>query len=1029
MEHNLSLDLHSKLTAGERDKIIEYLSPVNFFTRQADIYGTRQPGTGSELLEHNHFKQWKDSMDRKILRCCGMPGVGKTVLVSMVVEQLRTEFRHKNVGVACIYLDHKEIQSHSLPNLFAALWQQLVFEIPIAAGSPVHRLYQEHHEKRTRPTLAQSYELLTTIISKLSQVFILVDALDEYPEDQRNVLLKYLTDINDPPIKLLLAARPNISLSFPNITTVNISGSQKDIRKYLHQKITESKHLSSHVKKSPELRREIITKILDAVGGMFLLARLHIGSLATATEPKDVREALENLQRDLPLVYADIMQRIDSQDKGDRQLAHSVLTWVANAKRPLLVGELREALATQLRSEVNINGILSVCAGLVTVDNIHNPIVRLIHHTTQTYLDSIQETHFPRAQTDITLTCLTYLSSKDISTLNCFSYFEKQDFLRQHQLIGYAQYWLLHARGQPEKDLQKEIVVFLETASEWYRFWSTLDPREYVEPWDYTWHAGLTLTPFWFSASSNLLHITKSLLVQTPYISEEMQSSVLYGAAYYHHLHMLQLLLENGLNVNARGHYGTVLHIASYWGLEEIVRLLIRYGADVNIQGGPCGTALGAALYQAHDRNQTLHLASPDAQTPQNYETIIQILIYHGANGNLNIVQSDSYNSYAIPLHAASQGGSREIVGGLIRNEANINFEGQSETAHHAVAHVGFTDIVQVGMPLDPLPPPPPQVAQPPTLHDLYKAIYSVEVPKSNTATSCSVPLDNWNVIRSLAAALLQKPETPADLDTSISTKLDALASKLDSISSQIPQPTPTSGSILHKTYTSVAASHPATYTARERSCDVILTPKDRLNKVFTIETPHAIQQQLNTVIMGSPRLNKHTQVPFVRATAKHRNGDIRLTLQSSHAAALLMEEVDHWLPTFSSLLQLRTLTFPIIMHRVPTSFNIGSGLPSHADEWESDIAVLVKANETYMNTGDLARVHWISRQTSDELRKAKQHSSLVLHFKSADAANKCITHKLALYGHLHRTEKYYPQPQCFNCYCFGHTASQCRHL
>ncbi|KAJ7870530.1 hypothetical protein B0H13DRAFT_2552603, partial [Mycena leptocephala] len=68
-------------------------------------------------------------------------------------------------------------------------------------------------------------------------------------------------------------------------------------------------------------------------------------------------------------------------------------------------------------------------------------------------------------------------------------------------------------------------------------------------------------------------------------------------------------------------------------------------------------------------------------------------------------------------------------------------------------------------------------------------------------------------------------------------------------------------------------------------------------------------------------------------------------------------------------------------------------------------------------------------RQTGEDLQKAKQHSSLVLHFTSAESANRCIMHKLALRGHLHRTEKYCPRPlQCFNCYRFGHIASQCKH-
>ncbi|KAJ7080052.1 hypothetical protein C8R44DRAFT_824503, partial [Mycena epipterygia] len=45
--------------SAERDQIIEWYSPLNFFLRQADIFNSRQPGTGQWLLEHDLFKKWK----------------------------------------------------------------------------------------------------------------------------------------------------------------------------------------------------------------------------------------------------------------------------------------------------------------------------------------------------------------------------------------------------------------------------------------------------------------------------------------------------------------------------------------------------------------------------------------------------------------------------------------------------------------------------------------------------------------------------------------------------------------------------------------------------------------------------------------------------------------------------------------------------------------------------------------------------------------------------------------------------------
>ncbi|KAJ7181939.1 hypothetical protein C8R46DRAFT_1313652 [Mycena filopes] len=220
-------------------------------------------------------------------------------------------------------------------------------------------------------------------------------------------------------------------------------------------------------------------------------------------------------------------------------------------------------------------------------------------------------------------------------------------------------------------------------------------------------------------------------------------------------------------------------------------------------------------------------------------------------------------------------------------------------------------------MPLDPLPPPPPHAAQSPSLQDLHKAIH--KLLKSNIAKTYLVPLEDWKTICSLVAALLQIPSPPANSDTSdgissLSSKLDALAARLDSIAPQNPQTSPTSGPLPPKSYASVAALPSATLprtTYCNTTCDITLTPKDRRHKAFANETHHAIQQQLSAFISGSARLNEYAEVPFVRAAVKHHNGDVRLTLQSTHAARLLSAEADYWLPAFSSLLCLRTPTFP----------------------------------------------------------------------------------------------------------------------
>jgi hypothetical protein len=107
----------------------------------------------------------------------------------------------------------------------------------------------------------------------------------------------------------------------------------------------------------------------------FLLAQLHMTSLATKEGPKAIRKALKTLPEGLHGTYDEMMRRIESQNDDDKQLARRVLFWIFHALRPLTLGELQHALAVEpgeleLDEGNIIDGELlaSPCAGLVVAD-------------------------------------------------------------------------------------------------------------------------------------------------------------------------------------------------------------------------------------------------------------------------------------------------------------------------------------------------------------------------------------------------------------------------------------------------------------------------------------------------------------------------------------------------------------------------------------------------------------------------------------------------------------------------------------
>jgi hypothetical protein len=57
----------------ERETIAEWLSPLNFETRQATTFRQRAEGTGKWLLDSTTFKEWRDGTSRTLF----CPGIRK----------------------------------------------------------------------------------------------------------------------------------------------------------------------------------------------------------------------------------------------------------------------------------------------------------------------------------------------------------------------------------------------------------------------------------------------------------------------------------------------------------------------------------------------------------------------------------------------------------------------------------------------------------------------------------------------------------------------------------------------------------------------------------------------------------------------------------------------------------------------------------------------------------------------------------------------------------------------------------------
>jgi hypothetical protein len=185
--------MRSKLAREEDHDLLNWITPDDYGPLQSDYFRRRQAGTGEWLLNSMEFQMWLKAR-RETLFCPGIPGAGKTILTSVVINYLtRRTSEDRSIGVAYVYCNFQRKGEQTADKLLSSLLKQLSERLPTIPGE-VSDLYNRHKTDRTRPSLEEISHTLYPVTVKYSRVFILVDALDECRESE-NCRIKFLSEI------------------------------------------------------------------------------------------------------------------------------------------------------------------------------------------------------------------------------------------------------------------------------------------------------------------------------------------------------------------------------------------------------------------------------------------------------------------------------------------------------------------------------------------------------------------------------------------------------------------------------------------------------------------------------------------------------------------------------------------------------------------------------------------------------------------------------------------------------------------
>ncbi|KAH7324057.1 hypothetical protein BKA65DRAFT_598554 [Rhexocercosporidium sp. MPI-PUGE-AT-0058] len=597
-----------------REDIHKWLAAPDPFINHVANRKKRQSQTGTWLLRSKQYEHWLTS-PQSFLWLYGIPGSGKTVLCSTLIDQLILYCQKMpQTAVTYFYFDFNDAGKRDVTSLIRSLITQLSTQTETTSQLLLDIFRAHQNGIKTAGDQALT-TVLRNLIVTFHNIYIIFDALDESSDCEE--ILQFIHTMREwdlASLHILTTSRQltEIEESLTNIVTDKIclqdAALNEDIVLYVVDKLQNDKRLS---KWPPDIRLQIQTKLLEEEGGMFQWVVCQLDMLNRCLSVAAVRKALTaGLPKNLDQTYDQILANIDEDHLSE---VMKILRALIATEESLTLEEIVEILAVDLECAppcfnvdsrlIDTRNVLSICSSLVTVSYVSNwpasdPMskLRLAHASVADYLTQPNPTgpahfHFTpvSARQFLGQTCVGYLMNPE---------FAKRDSCkRRHQhvqtypfLQHCISYWPEYMKKEPgdpddylETKTKEAIQAFFATSTlptgGNFAFWvGCLIPSVPFE-------TIINTRPLYYASSYGLVDVVRIILLtekdsDIDALGGRASSSALHVAVYRNHAEVVKILLERGADPNLCNMYGeTPMFWAKTHGNTEIQRLLTRYGA------------------------------------------------------------------------------------------------------------------------------------------------------------------------------------------------------------------------------------------------------------------------------------------------------------------------------------------------------------------------------------------------------------------------------------------------------------------
>ncbi|KAI0406999.1 hypothetical protein F4802DRAFT_605837 [Xylaria palmicola] len=405
-----------------RSTIIQWLSSYNCEADQIRYRKTRSicECPGEWLLRDSRFQKWSaiGFCSDPFLWLNGIPGAGKTILASIIVDHLQLT---PGAAVAYFYCKHRNESRNSFIGVARAILAQLLRQYPHLTSYFFEKVSTNGHALLDSATTAR--EMIQTVFRNSSKTYIIIDGVDECGSPHRDEIVEvFRTSIENLPaegtgsIRCLFVSQDDdiARRHFGDLPTIKIvNESQADLRAF-----AEKRHLALEAKFGSLRSKEChISNILIArARGMFIFASLFAKYLEAQLNRAALLTELDPSK--LPVLLNDLYKRIlarvfETRDDSTAAFVRQILGWITCARRPLKWAEVQGAVCVDLENQVVDHDKLladsprGLFASLIEIKE--DDTVELIHETARDYL--CQHVINPReANYSLAMTSIGYLT-------------------------------------------------------------------------------------------------------------------------------------------------------------------------------------------------------------------------------------------------------------------------------------------------------------------------------------------------------------------------------------------------------------------------------------------------------------------------------------------------------------------------------------------------------------------------------------------------------------------------------------------